>query len=195
MLRGEGGQESLDAPEAFADVVADLLLPCDEGELVVQGLAGLAGQVVGLLLAADQAAHRLGPFPGQLADHMALVEGVLGIAGEEKADVRGEAGGALVLLPGQPARRAPAVVQGEPGQGERVLQPFGLGALPRQLFLGGVVRLGGLLRLPVQALKVRQQLGQGAVAGLGGVRYGSRGQRGEDGSGRHRRRRGRTYET
>ncbi|CAM5359559.1 hypothetical protein SVIOM74S_07419 [Streptomyces violarus] len=101
---------------------------------------------------------------------MALVDRVLRVAGQEQAYVRGDVGAALVLLPGQAARRAPAVVQGEPGAGQSAVEAVGLGALFLQLLLGGVVGLGGLFGLPVMLLKVRQKTGDGGgVLGGGGM--------------------------
>ena len=121
------------ASEALADLVPLLLLPLGERESAVQRLAGGPRQLVGPLLAAGEALHGLRPLQRQLPDHMALVEGVLRIAGEQQPYVGGDLPAALVLLAGEPAGRAAAVVQREAGRGEAGVEPVGLGALLLQL--------------------------------------------------------------
>lgn len=79
-------------------------------------------------------------------------------------------------------------MQGEAGARQFGVEAVDLGALLLQLLLGGVVRLGGLLGIPVQLLKVRQQLGHGPLSGCLRIGYGRGGQRCEDGADRHRRR-------
>ncbi len=115
---------------------------------------------VGATGPAGQPGHRLGPLAREPADHVRLVEELLRIAGEQQPYVGGEAGDALVLLPGEPPRRPAAVVERAPGRGQLAVQLRRPGALPGEFLRGGVVRLGGLLGAPVQLREVGQELGQ-----------------------------------
>lgn len=195
----QGRQELLDLLEPLVYGVPVLPLAFGQHELVVQGLAGLVGQFVGLVFRAGQPADRFGALACQQADDVALVEGVLGVTGQEQAHVRGDVGGVLVLLAGQAAGRAPAVVQREAGAGQGAVQAGDLGALLLELLLGRVVGLRRLLGLEVETLKVCQETCRGLLlrvgGGLGRRRRGcGRGCRREDRRGRrcrrHRRRAG-----
>ncbi len=87
LLGGERGEELLDGVQPLAHVVPLLLLPLREGGLLVQGRARPPRQFVGLLLDAGQAAHRVGPLPCQLPDHVPLVEGVPRVARQQQPQI------------------------------------------------------------------------------------------------------------
>jgi len=167
LVRGEGGEESLDVAEPPPDVVEGLLLAGGEGELGVEGGAGAARQGVAAVLVLGEPGGRGGAVAGELSDDVALVQGVLGVLGEEQPDVGGDVGVGLVLLAGEASGGVAAVVEGEPGARQLGVEAGDFTALRLEPLLGRVVRLGGRLRLPVQPLKLRQQLGDGPLSWLG----------------------------
>lgn len=170
LLRAEPGEHPFHLAQPAPHVVTGLLPASDESVAGVGGGAGPPDQPGRSLLGGGQPTHRVRPVPGDLGDQMPVVQRGLRIAGQQQGEVRGEAAAALVLLPGEPARFLPALLQGGPGAGEVGGQPYRLGLLPGQLHGRGVVGVGGLCGQPVQLLQVRQQPRDGHPTGPGRLR-------------------------
>lgn len=194
LLGGEVGEELLDLLEALLHVVLLPLLPLGERLLLVERPARGAREVGGLPLAPGEPVDGGLAFAGRAGQDVALVERALRVFGEQHPHVRGEIAAALVLLAGEAAGGAPAPRERGARGGERCGDPLVLGLAALQLDVGGLVRLGRLLRLPVQRLEPAQQGRGGGPGGLFGLfGKGGRGLAGRPGRGRrergHRRRR------
>lgn len=185
LLGGERGEHLLDIGQLRPDRVALLLLLRGERLLFGEHLPGLGGEGVGAPLAVGEPGDGRQPALLRPVHQMLLIQGVLGIVGEQQLHIGGEFGGALVLLAGQLPDLGPAAHQGLARAGEARSDVLHLGLLGLELDLGGVVVLGRLLGLLVQLSHVGEQCGDAARGAV--VRYrcrpGRRGarDRGQDG--------------
>ncbi len=136
LFLGQRGQQLLHVPQPLPYRVALLLLLSGERLLLVERVPLPGREFVRPPLAALQPRDRRRPVVGRPLQYVALRQRALRVPGQQQPQVRGEAGPPLVLLACQPARRAPALGERDPGPGQARGHFLDLA----QLFLDGLLR-------------------------------------------------------